>query len=410
MIRLVPKKYKGLGLKVWCNECRAEQTQNNPCSHKIRWKYKILIQKNNKKFRKTCKSTELQDALHELYDYKKEIECCSKIPVNTVHTPSLRDGISRYLDSVFKRNEFQDEQENTSDYEKECLLVLERFHNSLEIEGYNPDVLLLTEINEKMLAPFYKHIKECGVKASATKDKHTRIMRAFLEFLTKRGMYSGPNLFKSIKTSGIESNPISITDDELDKILNSITKDNGWGLKGSNRKKNYYRDWLPSFILLARHTGLRREELFELSWSKLVTLPSGKKYFVVKDFKKSRQKKKEFFKPVPVTKKVNEVLNSLPSKSEGKVISTDFISVNSFKDFISRAFSHFYKVAVSGDKKKTFKQLRKSQMTDIRAILGDKAHLVSGHGSNVVLDNHYVDRLEMAIKMLELEEGKEGES
>lgn len=261
----------------------------------------------------------------------------------------------------------------------------------------------LSDLNETMLAPFYEHLKEYDVKARSTIDRHTRIMRSFLNFLQNRGMYSGANLFKSKKTSAIKPNPISITDSEFSKILESITEENGWGIKGTKRNKNYYRKWLPELLILARHTGIRREELFDLKWSSLVTLPNGRQYFCVKDFKISRQKKEDIYKPVPVTKKVKEILESLPKISDN-VIPTEFHSLGAFNDFISRAFSHFYGVAISKNIKKTFKQLRKSQMTDIKSILGDKAYLASGHTSNAILDAHYIDRVEMVIKMLELEE------
>ena len=42
-------------------------------------------------------------------------------------------------------------------------------------------------------------------------------------------------------------------------------------------------------------------------------------------------------------------------------------------------------------------------MTDITATLGDKAYLASGHSGKAILDDHYVDRVEMAIRLLEME-------
>lgn len=105
-----------------------------------------------------------------------------------------------------------------------------------------------------------------------------------------------------------------------------------------------------------------------------------------------------------VTKKVQEIIESLYREVDQVIRAKEFKSVDAFNDFISRAFSHFYGIGVSVENKKTFKQLRKSQMTDIMSILGDKAYLVSGHSSNAILDAHYIDRVEMVIKMLELEE------
>lgn len=49
-----------------------------------------------------------------------------------------------------------------------------------------------------------------------------------------------------------------------------------------------------------------------------------------------------------------------------------------------------------------FKQLRKSQITDIAVLLGDDAYKITDHSGNAVLDKHYIDKIEKAIKREEL--------
>jgi intergrase/recombinase len=58
---------------------------------------------------------------------------------------------------------------------------------------------------------------------------------------------------------------------------------------------------------------------------------------------------------------------------------------------ISKSFSHFAKVG-EVPKDITFKTLRKTYISKIQLALGQNSHLVTGHSSQKVLEDHYIDK------------------
>lgn len=416
-MKLIPKKYKGHGLHVYCNKCNRTITKKcigeggsaKACPNQEDWKYKAILHvpvpgTSGKKKSTTLSATTLEEAFVELQEIKSNFKenGYSKRPNELL----LGDGVQRYLDKIHNQGEFSGNSKVLSeDHRKDVVRIVDRFVHSIRLAGENPDTLLLNDMSERFAAPFANYIKKFA-KAQTSRDRHIRVMRAFIEFLKNRGMYNGGNFFKTIETQKIQSSPVAISDEEFENVLSIITRKNGAGYRGE-RKENHYKPWLADLYKLARYTGIRKEDLYELRWSDVHDVGDGVQVIVSRNRKVERILKKDvILEVIPVTKKLKSLLRKLEKEREGsesKLIETNH-TWKSFRDCISRAFTHYYKIAYPNNQHKLYKQLRKSQMTDISAKLGVDAHKITGHTGNAVLDKHYIDKIMLAKKMMELEE------
>lgn len=425
-MKLIPEELKGQGLHVYCNKCKRQLSANSvcgkdnkpvrQCQSKDKWKYKMVFhvpEPNGPGRKKTaiCESRTLTGAIKELEEAKR-LKASIVSPIKRERT--LKEGIKVFLEKKFNKGEFESSDRVLSKQHKDDILrVIGRFLESLKSSGRNPDAMLLNDLDDGILAPFYELLRVQLELGKTTTDRHTRIMRSFFRFIENRGMYNGGNLFMTHDVGSVSASPVAITDDQLDKVLKVITPEYGIGVKGTNRKKNYYRPWLPFMIRLARLTGLRHEELFSLKVSDIASYEKEGKEFkliVVHNLKVERlksEKNETVLKVIPVTDELRALLGEIERQklSTDKLIETN-LTYGPFKDFIGRAFTHFYKVAFPGENHKNFKQLRKANYSDIAGILGDQANLMTGHSGKLVLDKHYVDKVMAAMKLMEIKDSK----
>lgn len=177
--------------------------------------------------------------------------------------------------------------------------------------------------------------------------------------------------------------------------MDSISYENGW-VNTNKGRRNVYADWLKDAIKIAQFSGLRREELFTIEWVNIKPY-NDLDILHVKDLKASRLAKEDKFKSVGIDEEFSEFLVQLKAKNnEGKILFTN-LKASTASDKLSRAFTHFFKVGNPGVKQKHFKQIRKQRITDISAFLGKDTYLATGHSSQVVVDSHYIDRLEVIV-------------
>lgn len=411
---IIPIKYKRQGLRLYCNKCKREvsskcgETGEKPakCNSQKYWKYKMIfhipqVSGPGKKKTKICSANTINEALIELYQKKGEFKEDKKPFVSNGKT--LLNGIQSYLRKKHNEGEYQGQSKQLSNNHKEDVVrTLERFIESLRLSGNNPDEMFLDDLDASVLNSFYTFIRTFGTSTSMI-DRHTRIMRNFLKFLTDRGMYKGANFFKTVDLSPIVSSPISITDDELQTIVKIITIENGIAETTKGKRIDFFRPWMAFVFQLARHTGLRTEEIYELKWDDTITVGEHK-LLMVHNLKVERLKSQEnILKVVPVTQELEKLLLEIKNSNYSgvRVIETGY-NGEYFGDLIGRAFTHFYKIAFPNKKHKLFKQLRKTQMSDIYALLGEDAHKLSDHSGNVILEKHYVDKVQAAIKLLDI--------
>lgn len=413
-MKLIPKKDKGQGLHLYCNKCKREvvtkcgQTGEKPmaCKFQKDWKYKMVFHVpvpggSGRKKTKVCVSNTIEGAMLELHKHKAGVRSQRVIKVNNERT--LVEGIDVFLQKKNNKAEFMGQSRILSkDHKDEIIRVLSRFTSSIRNSGRNPDKMMLTDLDDRLLAPFYSYVRTF-IKSPAAIDRHTRIMRNFLRFLTDRGMYKGANFFKTVDLNPITTSPISINDEELYAVLLRVTKENGLSRTTKGKNIDYFRPWMKYVFLLGRHTGLRTEEIYELNWENIVSIGEHK-LLIVHNLKVERLKNTDnILKVVPITSELEKILSEIKVSdyTGSKIIETGYNS-SYFGDLVGRAFTHFYKLTFPMSTPKHFKQLRKKQLSDIYALLGEDAHKLTDHSGNVILEKHYVDKVEAAIKLLEL--------
>lgn len=398
MVKLISHSKLGHGLMVFCNKCKKRQSNTNHCNHKDRWKYKTDFKIEGKRYAMVLQSDNYEDALQELFKIKDSVKNPkpSKILLLKIDYTIL-EGIDKYFQKVLCMNEFQINKPKSKDHQRECIRIVERFGESLEEVGIDLSATKLDSLSNEITKVFYSHLeKKYNINASASIDKHTRIMRHFFNFLKKVDMYSRSNYFKVIETRAIESNPISISDEEFKKVLGVLSVENGHTVARGGTRNQYY-DWLADALVIGRYTGLRKNELYNLRWDHIFE-KDGYKFFNVIDNKITAQKGTTIRKVVAITDELDEYLSFIKSKSDSPYVIDCNLKVSTFKDNLGRSFTHFFKVAYPNRKVKHFKHLRKSHVTELRSILGDKTYLASGHSGNRVIEQHYIDQLEAATK------------
>ncbi len=390
---MVPENKKWHGLIVFCNECKKSQTAKNHCGHKNRWVYKTDFKFERKRYSKVLKSDNLQDAFSELIGFKDSIKNVKVSPLNLISKDfTILESMEKYFAKVTCQQEFKYNKRKTKDHQNECLRVVNRFGSSLEAAGICLATTPIDNLTVAVLKVFYAYLDEnFNIHSDSGIDKHTRILRAFFEFLKKVGMYHGANFFKAIETNSIEGNPVTLTDDEYQKVLEVITPENGVKIH-NGVTRNQYSKWLKSAIIIGRHTGLRRDELYNLTWSSIIEHEGGR-FFNIIDLKVSQQKGKIYSKVAPITDELYEYLLLIKEDSTGDKIIESGLSKTTFRDNLSRAFTHFYGVAYPNQKVKNFKYLRKTHITELSSILGEEAYQASGHAGSRVLEKHYIDRV-----------------
>ncbi len=418
-MKIIPKEYDGQGLFVYCNRCKKQFKDNCGCEKgcvpERDWRYKMVqhVPEPNgpgKKHTKICASKTLKGALKELREFKAEQQMSSLL-TSRIEGNTVQDCIDAFIRKKFNEGEYSNQKKVLSvSHKKDIIRVIERFKEALGKMNKKPVTMKIAELNASILKPFSDVVNSYGT-GGAMQDRHTRIMRNFLKFLEERGMYSGGNFFKTISTESISSSPVAVDEEELNKVISVIKPENGIGKRGTRRRKNYFTPWMHFAFRLARLTGVRVEEIYELAWKNIVShTKKGQEFqlLVIHNLKVERlRNEKNILKVIPITGELEELLEEIKnSKFTGDKIIESGMTLGYFRDCVSRAFTHFYEMAF-GKKDKKFKMLRKTQLTDIASYLGPDAKLLTGHSGQNILDKHYVDKVQAAIKMMELKLAEE---
>lgn len=396
MVKLIPHTKQGHGLMVFCNKCKKRQSANH-CIHQDKWKYKTDFKIEGKRYAKVLQSNNYEDALQELFSIKSQIKNPKEPQIQLSRRDhTIIEGIEKYGQKIACVDEFQDNKPKSKNHQNECLRIVDRFGESLESLGVNLFSTPLNSLPVKITGVFSSYIKaKYNVRSQSSKDKHTRIMRHFFDFLKNADMYHKPNFFKLIETKPIESSSITVSDLEFKEVLKVICRDNGHTVARGGTRNQYY-DWLKDALVIARFTGLRSKELFNLKWSDIKEYEDTHFLFVI-DWKVTEIKGVDTYKAIPLEDELYQYLNEYVSRTDTYIIDTGY-KFSTFKDNLSRAFTHFYKVAFPGQKIKNFKHLRKAHITELSSILGEEAYLASGHSGNRVIEQHYINQIEAATK------------
>ena len=258
----------------------------------------------------------------------------------------------------------------------------------------------IDQINDKIVAIFHTYLLEDLDYSNKTYNKVIAQFRQFINWLNSERGYTLKNPFVGVQRRKVVHNKSIITSEEFMTLLSVVIPENAYQHFKNGIRKNRYKPWLINSFKLALETGLRREEFMTLKFSNILYDDNEKpQFFEIENFKVNRIKGLDSEtgrkKIVPITKGLMDLLEQIGYEEYKNtdhyiIASEEESSRKTLIDFVSKAFSHFWKMT-GIEKSIQLKHLRKTYLTSLVEQFGDKAPLISDHSGIEVLKKHYVN-------------------
>jgi integrase len=354
----------------------------------------------NKKVTKVLKSRDYKDAVSEAILIEKELKANNYQKVKTScsgNDYSIVDAVIRYNQYLSGNYEFAQHVKDVSKGHKdECIRFCTYFCNSFK-GAKNIEITRIVDVTKNEVARFYLWANS-HFGSEVSFNKCMGALKAFFKFLIDIEEINMKNPFESYTSKKkIKKNIETLTKDEFENIISAIDTANPIvKLGGKGEKKNLYRFYLKDGFKLFLLTGGRREEVVDLKWSDILITIEGTKFFKIDNKKVNRQKGSDaYVKYLPINQDLFELLIKLGYNE--KKTTSDFIlfperkvkSITIMND-LSKAFTH-YKKEAGITKSISLKNLRKTYITWLRLAMGKDTGLLTSHGGEQVLLDHYID-------------------
>lgn len=388
------------GLKIYCHKCKLD---NPKCNHYDIQKYKIRIHVSgtkNKKITRILKSRNYNDAVEEAIKFEKELKANNyqRITVSTSGNDySIVDAVIRYNQYLSGNYEFSQHVKNvTKGHRDECIRFCTYFCESFK-EHKNIEITRIVDVTKADIARFYTWASN-HFKSEVTFNKCMGALKSFFKFLISVEEINMRNPFDSyVSKKKIKRNIETLTKEEFERIIKGIETCNPYqNLGGKGERKNMYKNYLKDGFKLFLLTGCRREEVVELRWSDILIKTDGVKFFKIGNRKVMRQMDSDhFIKYIPINSDLFKLLIELgyeekKSTDEYILFPERNVKSSTIMDNLSKAFTH-YKKEVGITKSVSLKNLRKTYITWLRLAMGTDTRLLTSHGGDKVLLDHYID-------------------
>jgi integrase len=414
-------KYKKFaGLHIVCKKCnKLIEVTSAPykgCNHPFeRQKYKAIIKANGGRKTRDLKSFEYDDAIKELLDFKNELENPIKLSVTPIKQETkpelLTDCIIMYSDWLENVDVPKHQQRvRSNDYIKTTVRYVLNFSDFLIANKFNLNKFTIYDLNDEIIGKYYEHLEKIS-KSASTYNSNTKAMKSFNTYLINKKKYLIPNFFIDVKLKYVNTNPISVQDNDFIKILNTISKEDSILVFKSGARKNMFKPYTRHGIELVAYTGMRIEETMILKYSDIVVNSQGKiEYLVGTDLKFDRAHNWNSTKEpkkvlIPITRELEDLLNRLDYKNylgcDRYLIANDEnIKRKTIADQLSDSFS-FYKKKAGISSNITLKHLRKTFLTKLHTQTGFVESMGYQRSARVTLGN-YIDKTAVVKKVNEM--------
>lgn len=397
----IPAKYKGLSLHIWCSKCKKAVTKK-PCKHDEQQRYQSRIYNPLTQTVNCIRSYDTRDveeAITQHRAYHADLKANKFLIPTQVKTPEssqkavfLKEGAKKYLDYLQDINVPEYEKKNlTLPYIKDQERYLMRFLKSVQKVEKKISGFPVTALSKVHVAAFDTFVREQNLSQTSY-NAHLKTAKYFVNYLIEELDVEMKNPFEKVKFPEVHYDPEIIPIEEFEQLLSVITPEKGVGEKGKKRKEvvNYYRDWLKKVFVLALLTGERLDGIVLLKWSHI-----DGNFFKIPNFKVNRIKKVDnYFSYTPITQDLADLLLQFEiTDEEDYIVVPEMANRATLKKFVSKAFTHYWRVA--GLKRKvSFKNLRKTYMTRLTAVIGSKAMFVK-HNDDKTAIKHYLKKKEL---------------
>ncbi len=399
--KYIPVKLRGNGLHIWCSTCKKVVT-NNPCAHSAKWSYQSRIYNPISKRQdciKTHMTNDVNDAFERHMAYKKELKRNnfnipdqSSISQAEIVPMFLLEGAKMYFDYLEDINVPEHEKKNrTKQYINDQVRYVKRFLTSLKSIHGKLSNYPLQAIDQSHVGAFHNYV-ESQQMSSRSYNAHMEALRFMFDYLINHRKVDISNPFSNVTRKKTHYSPEIITEEEFVIFLSKIDQENGVGSKGVKviSKVNYYRPWLSIAFKLAISIGERLDGLVNLKWKDV-----KENYIGIPNWKVNRTLNTDvYYSYTPITKDLAELLTQLEMKKENDyLIVPDWSNRNTLKKFITKAFTHFWR-KTEIDKQVSFRHLRKTYITRMVDLIGEKAKHIK-HTNDKTVIKHYLAEKEL---------------
>ena len=454
---IIPPNKRVKGLVVYCYKCKTNitsgicKTTGKPikqCPHGDKHVFKVYVSvpgTSNERRTKKLETRDVNEAIKQALDFEKEIkenknqnniekevriinrERTIKQTTKQEMPNNLLNAMARYVGFLYNDKEIVPEfrkeirsKKHVGDIERN----FKYFVICLKQNGYNPDKLSLSEVNDQVIGKFHDYIlKELNLSNSSY-NRAMKELTSFYNFFINEG-YQIRNPFKSIPRKQENANVETITEEEYSRLLEIIQKPElGKSTLSNGVVKNMYKPWMKEAVELGLFTGRRTEEIVQMKWNNVFDDEKGNLLFIkVIDYKVSRQKGQEFDNPkyiyIPITEELSNLLFRIgyeKYKGNDKYILApeETVTRDTVNHFITHSFPHYYKQLETG-RNLSYKCLRKTYISKLSAYMGiDNARLITKHSGTQVMENNYIDKKIIAetahnFKMFKQENNRQNE-
>ncbi len=390
----IPEKYRNNSLHVWCNKCKKTVTAK-PCNHSDRQVYQSRIWNPITKqadILKTWEGTDVDQIFIDHLAFKKNITKKLK-PRGGRGSMDLISAAKLYTDYLQDIGVPSHKKKNLStQHIRDQVTYLKRFVKVLKSKKVNPRGTMIDQIDDDHVGYFHDYIESEGVGAWSYNAQMTAV-KNWIKYIIKKQQLDFENPFDDFQRKAVAINSEIVTEEEFLALLSVINYENGWHFRNQKGKRtNYYRPWLADFYKASLLIGDRRSGMARLKWEHV----KGN-YIASPKFKENEHDNTDhFFSYTPITTDLAELLLrlSVSRRSDNDyLLVPDVENRKTLANTASRAFSHYW--ALTGiNKKVTFNHLRKTYITRVISLLGDKASKIK-HVENSEAIKHYLNEKEI---------------
>ncbi|MES2566982.1 MAG: hypothetical protein V4565_08960 [Bacteroidota bacterium] len=420
-MKKLPKKSRISGLYLYCNKCKLWYSNESKikckCELKV-YRAKIHIPgTKNSYVIKNMEAISFEDVVTEFIEFKKYLVSTNFNNPNDIvpHTEPvlLIDCMAEYM--AYLNNvgvPIHKQKTRTIGHIKDYERNFKYYIKALVESGVVVNTLKFLEVKDIHIGYLHKFILE---KLKAKNRYYNNIisaLRIFTSYIIEKYKYQTTysNPFEDVQRRYVKYEPKSVTSSDFQTLLSVVNADNGIKILGTGERKNLFRDWIVDAFWLGLFTGGRKDEVVFLKWSDIIYDENGElSHFNMKDFKFNRShsnimsendcKIKQFMIFSDFKAFLMRLGHEHYKGTEKYVLAPESgLKRETMADLISKAFTHFLS-KTNINKKLVFKNLRKTFSTAVRMQFGEQAHYITAHSGTAIMDKHYVDKMDVQVKM-----------
>ncbi len=416
----ISKRDQVRGLYTFCNKCKtltksgqckstgkSLKTCPNPESHVFKAIFSIPGSDGRKRKTRVFDTKDVKEAIKLTLDFEKELmnQDYQKVPEpeTPVKPTKLIECMALYIGYLNNEN-VQEHQikKRSSAHIKEVERFLKYFCLAIKKNRLDHSTLLISRVDDSIVGMFHSYLLEDLGYSNKSYNKAMAQLRQFMNWLIDKHGYTLSNPFAEVARKREVTDKSVITKSEMEALLASLSPENGCQELSTGEKKYHYFPWLKHAFRLALETGLRREEFMTLKFSQIQLDEQGNpSYITQENFKVNRIKgldesSGKEVKVIPITAGLLDLLYELGYVDYAD---SDLFLIDPFSKVtrrtminqVSKSFSHYWK-KLGSEKNLQLKHLRKTYISQLAKVYGNKASIITSHSTLDVMKKHYINQ------------------